>query len=232
MNTIDGDILKIIHDLYDEPKWIPPQPTHKHSPVLDGGYYICSSCGLVLEQELIFDITIRPTVFTDKAYKRKVYFKEKLRLLACLNNTRHSSYIKVLDMLAKSKKIIKIQNALLGKSKDEIARMFIFKRYISKIKTVLRKMNKSSFYKYLYNFIYDLFEFKCFDMRDSDVLRLATIWINIENKFIKKYPTKHNMLSYNTIFYFLLKREGIKYTELIILPRNFDMIVQLLENII
>jgi hypothetical protein len=197
----------------------------------ENGMSTCINCGLVdmNDREVLFPFQQQYELTVKQCYMRKSYFKEKLRLLACINFSKSPLYQPLLRKLNKISTINKIKNAIEGKGRKYIIQLFIDVNLVNMLRDMLKRLNYSKLYKHIYNIIFDVFGVKVFDINEQLIDKLTYDWIKFETNFRRLMPMKHNMVNYNVILYNLFRRHKIANYKMLVLPlnkKNIQKIVQ------
>jgi hypothetical protein len=91
------------------------------------------------------------------------------------------------------------------------------------------------FYKYIYNIFYEIKGHRLININKIDIFKISLAFTQVEKEFLKKYPNKANMLSYNVVIYCILKFFKYKCAEHIILPINkkaINEVMNLLKHVV
>jgi len=167
----------------------------KHNYIPLDGHYICDRCGIYHRNK--FYLSDGQTKPLKQKYRRKGYFREKLRLLT-----------------GKKQSISEKYNEMLNKLRIEFKSNDI---------NELRKLVKTSYgkySKYIHSIYYDLTNERLINLTEKDVIFLEKEFYDFEKEFKILYPGSYYMLSYNIIIHHLLKKNGYDCYKNILLPKN------------
>lgn len=198
----------------------------------DSGISTCINCGLVdcSDREISIPVQLEYEMSTKQCYLRKSYFKEKLRLLACINFSMSPNYKPLLHKLNNLKAINRIKNHIRGKIKKDIIQFFIDINLVDVLRNILKKIHAVKFYKHIYNIIFDIFDIKVFNINERLIDSLTYEWIIFETNFRRLFPSKHNMINYNVILYNLFRRNKIRNYKMLVLPLNKKNIQKIIQS--
>jgi hypothetical protein len=156
---------------------------------------ICGSAdegGYVLEK-LEDDEYIKKKYF----YKRRIYFIDRLKYIAGIKRTN-------------KKELINFTNSI---NKDEV-------NDIKDLYKILKKKKLSKYYKDLYNIYFDVKKIRLIKLNYDQINKLSKEFVKIDVKYKSYENNKKNMLSYNSIIHYLLKKYKIDGYEHILIPSN------------
>jgi hypothetical protein len=198
---------------------------------LEDGYLICRNCGTI-GQTIYMSDPNELSMHYRSFYKRLNYFRELIYLFTNIKLSSSEYYPILINQLKNHQTIIAINNSINNESYDYKRYILLKVDIINTIRRILLEMNKSKFYKYIYNIILDLFNFKTFDISRLQIINLCGQFYNIEILFKRLYPNKSNMLSYKVIIKQLFIRNDIKNYEFILKPNNHNDVLSILNPIL
>jgi hypothetical protein len=183
--------------------------TEKDEKIIDG-FLTCINCGVIADCPMLvadkYDDHMHRILYMP--YKRVIYFKQKIQLLAgCCFYTPNAKLLFLINNIKKSKKRLSL----------------------NKIKTLLKLNNLNKYYKYIYSIYNDIYGEPLIKISCSVVSQMLFKFLEIE-RFFKKNIKRKNMLSYNIILYYLLKQYNIKNYDRIILPFNATKIKKIFKR--
>ena len=198
---IDGNEIEYYYQLITNEEKSPVSEVESlndcnHNYVPIEGKYICNLCGIHHPNRIYFS---EQAIYSKQKYKRKGYFREKLKLL-----------------IGKKQSLSEDYNVMLDKLKPE---------YKSKDINDLRKLIKQSYgkySKYIHSIHYDLTGERLINLSDDDITKLEKKFYSFEKKFKELYPDSYYMLSYNIILHQLLKENNYNFYKYILLPKNYN----------
>lgn len=192
----------------------------------DNGTDVCISCGQVQAYTFIsFEYCPQKQL-----YKRKSYFREKYKLLTGVKLSNSPQYQPLIDSLRKDKMVLNIINNISKLDYNGRSKYFVKHNIVRRIRNLI-KNRSSRFYKHVYNIIYDLFDFKCFNIQSRYLDILTTEFINFEIAYRKVFKTKRNLFSYNIIIKLLLHKHNIGNIDLLVLPKNENYVYSRLREL-
>jgi hypothetical protein len=189
----------------------------------EDGTFVCVSCGIIdlsIKNYIITSYSDESNIKKIQYYKRISYFREKLKLLRCTKMSNSPNYNKLLNLLKNNQFVIDTGLLIKDKSKDYVIQYFIKINFINRIKRIIRRLKYSKLFKYIYVIIFDLYGVYCFHIENRFEYSLCVDFVSIEYKFKKSFPLLNNMISYNVILFYLLKRYNIENYKLIPQPAN------------
>lgn len=176
------------------------------------GYFSCMDCGQCGSSEVYIaspSYELNSTLYNKKSiYKRRLYCREKLKLLCGRKKCFDQEYIKLVERLKKKK----IKN-------------------IIQLKQFLKDWGKRRYYKHIYNMFYDITGKRLIDLTCLEIQRLSYQFVKIEIKF-KRNSGRKNIFNYNSIIYALMKKNKIKGYSHIVLPLNHLQISKSIKKFI
>jgi len=191
---------------------IPTDPTTQtvddcdHDYLLTDTGYSCQKCGITNGSKFIPTGSHTPKK-NHHIYKRKNYFVEKMRLLTGIKQTTHPKYVEMIDLFKK----FKISN-------------------IKELKSLMKQYGYVKFYKYINTVWFDLTGEKLINLTYNDIKLLSFKFQEFERKLKKDLTGRVNFPNYNTIIYVFLKKNGYDFHNHIILPKNQESILKIIEN--
>jgi len=188
---VEKDKLKNINEFCNDPNCEGDFINYKNMKLCK----ICGSAdegGYVLEK-LEDDEYIKKKYF----YKRRIYFIDRLKYIAGIKRTN-------------KKELINFTNSI---NKDEV-------NNIKDLYKILKKKKLSKYYKDLYNVYFDLKQIRLIKFNHDQITELSEEFVKIDIKYKSCENNKKNMLSYNSIIYYLLKKYEIDGYEHILIPSN------------
>ena len=84
----------------------------------------------------------------------------------------------------------------------------------------MKKRKLSKYYKDIYNIYYDLKKIRLININENQISKMSDDFVKIDLKY--KSKSKCNMLSYNSLIYYLLQKYNIEGLEYIFLPANHN----------
>ncbi len=176
------------------------------------GFPFCPSCSVInFDNPEIAHEAVDPGIKQRalSLYKRRLYIREKLNLMAGYKHSRSKEYT---DILAKLKKI-RVQN-------------------IIHLKQILKDRNLKKHYKHIYNIYYDLKKARLIKLTHSNIDFLAKKFIDSESVFKDNNHNRSNFFSYSSVIYMLMKKYRMPGYRNIILPLNYFQISQKIRTLI
>lgn len=198
---------------------------------LDNGYLVCRNCGIVGQPVYLPDPQSLAG-FYKSCYKRMNYFRELLYLFTNAKTSSSEHYPTLISELKQHPTVRAIRHHVVGKSYGCKRSVLLDLDIVGTLRRVLLEMNKSRFYKHIYNIILDVFGFKTFDIPRMQVIHLCGQFYNLEILFRRLYPTKPNMLSYKVILKQLFIRNGVENHEFVLKPSNHNDVLTLLSPVL
>lgn len=156
--------------------------------------WYCPKCETITNDFIVNDyITKKKNNF----YYRRLYFIEKLNLIAGLKVRRTADYKDKIDIL---------------KNKE-------FKN-IKELKKIMKKMGMNKYYRYIYNIYYDIKKIRIINITSQDVSKLSAEFVRMESEFKnnKDQHGRRNMFPYSAMIYYLLKKNNIPGHTKLLLP--------------
>jgi hypothetical protein len=224
---------ELFDELFDVYGYILEQEPCCENPYesLEDGYLVCRNCGTVGQSVYLSDPNELSTHYRS-FYKRLNYFRELLYLFSNIKTSSSEYYPALINQLKNHQTIIAIKDDFFGESDEYKRNMLLKVDIVSTLRRILLEMNKSKFYKHIYNIILDLFDFKTFDIPRMQIIDLCGQFYNVEILFKRLYPTKSNMLSYKVILKQLFIRNDIKNYDFILKPNNHNDVLCLLSPVL
>ena len=168
---------------------------------VDYGYYACLNCGQCASTNVFVTdkkYEMNATLYSKKSiYKRRLYCREKLKLMCCRKKCFDEGYSKLIERLKKKKNI----------------------NNVVQLKQCLKDWNKRRYYKHIYNIFNDIKGIKLICLTPIEIHRLSAQFVNLEIKF-KRITKRKNIFNYSSIIFQLMKKNHIKGYKNIILPLN------------
>ena len=175
----------------------------------DEYFLMCKECGTIdFDKPLYVDT---PYVAKPILYKRRMYCQEKLNLMTCNKQSRSPAYTSALSKL---------------KNDDDFETIYELRERMSSL-----KLHKQ--YKHIYNLYYDVKKEKLIDLTHNEINKLSVKFVGLEQKFKQKSDEhgRQNMISYNTLIYFLMKQHNVPGYEHVILPLNHQALLDVLSTL-
>lgn len=169
---------------------------HNYIPL--DGHYICNLCGIYHQYNFYFHQDNKSNSVYYHAYRKRLYFREKIRLLTGKKQSTSNEYNMMLDNL-KDK----------YKSKD----IFVLHK-------LMRENKYGKFSKYIHSIYYDLTKERLINLSEDDISFLEREFVDFENAF-KTIHTRKYMISYNVILYHILRTNNYPHYKYILLPNNY-----------
>ena len=176
------------------------------------GFPFCPSCGVINFDkpqvvEEVADPKVKQRVVS--LYKRRLYIREKLNLMAGYKHSRSKEYT---EIVAKLKKV-RVRN-------------------IIHLKQILKDRNLKKHYKHIYNLYYDLKKVRLVKLTHSNIDFLAKKFIDAESMFKENNHNRSNFFSYSSVIYMLMKKYHMPGYRNVILPLNYLQISQKIRTLI
>jgi len=143
-------------------------------------------------------------------YKRRIYCLDKLKMMAGFKQSGSKSYKPMIEIL---------------KERD-------FDN-IKQLKKIMKELKYHTFYKFIYSIWFDIKGTRLIELTYTQLDKISNDFVDLEYKF--KQSDKHkrsNMLNYNSVIYYLLKKNKIKGYKHILLPYNHLVICKMLKQIV
>lgn len=213
---MNGLTIENAHLYLEEFYGVPEQPEYDWSK--------CHDCGTALEQAEYFHycpdcgtIDFDKPIYVDKPwtpppalYKRRQYCIDKLNLMAGYKSSRAKQY-----------------TVMLKKLKDHDFES------LKELKKLMKQMKYNRYYKFIYNVWFDLKKERLIHLTYNQIDTLANQFIELESKFKNNVDHKRqNMLAYNSVIYYLMRKNKIKGYDNILLPINHIVVCKILKQII
>ena len=182
-----------------------------HIPTVEG-FPFCPSCGVInFDKPEIAREVADPGVKQRAVslYKRRLYIREKLNLMAGYKHSRSKEYS---EIVAKLKKI-RVRN-------------------IIHLKQILKDRNLKRHYKHIYNIYYDLKKVRLVKLTHRNIDFLAKKFIDAESVFKENNHNRSNFFSYSSVIYMLMKKYHMPGYRNVILPLNYLQISQKIRTLI
>lgn len=180
----------------DEPIDKPQESGCGHDYIVADGSYVCQDCGQVDIHRIVFAEN-NPKNFRRHVYKRRTYFRDKLRLFTRHKQSTSDDYVKMLELL----------------------KNYQFET-VHDLKRILKKLKYGVHHKYLYSIYYDVKQHQLIDIKPCEIERLENQFYDFERLFKQIYPKHKYILNYSIIIRYLLQRNGYQCYKNILLPRN------------
>jgi len=159
---------------------------------------VCLICGSADEHSYVFEkLDDGDYVKKKYFYKRRVYFIDRLKYIVGIKRTNKP----VISELVES-----IDDNDINDIRD------LYK--------LMKKRKLSKYYKDIYNIYYDLKKIRLINIDQNQIYKLSDDFVKIDLKYKYKSKSKCNMLSYNSLIYYLLQKYNIEGSEYIFLPAN------------
>lgn len=178
----------------------------------DEGFPFCHSCGVVnfdrpeMANEVV-DVGVKQRVVS--LYKRRLYVREKLNLMAGYKQSCSKQYKEIIASLKKNKV-----------------------RNIIHLKQMLKDRGLKKFYKHIYNIYFDLKRIRLIKLSYNEVDFLAKKFIEAETKFKDNNHDRSNFFSYSSVICMLLKKYKMVGYRNLILPLNHLQISSKIRTLI
>src|SRR5690348_11078454 len=134
------DLEEFIYGKRDE---IPEVSECKHDYIIADGFFTCQDCGIVDSHRIIFAEAQSNRSYRH-IYKRRSYFREKLRLFTRYKQSISDDYIEMLETL----------------------KNYQFET-VYDLKRILKKLKYGVHHKYLYSIYYDVKQCQLIDLKPS-----------------------------------------------------------------
>ena len=205
--TRESELYKMYLDQLEEPRNVATSINYcdecDTDMVLVEFFHACPVCGQVGDTSVHAYHLEHATDYITKRqlYKRRAYIEEKLRLLSCIKRPRSAKYLDTLNKI-KVDKFISI---------DELY-------------NILKKKNMSTMYKHIYNLWFDVKKTKLVTLTSIQIGNLCDDFVKVDCLFKNNPGDRKNMYNYNTMIYFLMKKNKIQGCNHILLPYNHNFI--------
>lgn len=203
--------IKLYEDLFfDESE----TPVKNHDICDCGGNLVlihaiptCTSCGLsdISNPQLI---SYSGRFIRKHLYTRRSYFVELLKLIAGYKQSNDCQYNKVVKIL-KTKKF----------------------KTIRRLRRHMCRLGFSKFYKYIYNIFFDIKKIRLIKLDRNLIDRLADQFVKIESVFKATIDDRKNFFSYNTLIYYMLKRNNINGYKHILIPSHHSKMLAKISSL-
>ena len=172
-------------------------------------FYACSICGQIGDTNNEY-YTEHATDYIPKRqlYKRRTYIEEKLRLLSCNKRPRSSKYMDALKKI-KSEEFTNI---------DELY-------------NILKTNKLFTMYKQIYNLWFDIKKTKLIKLTNVQIDNLSNEFVKMDIMFRQHPGNRKNMYNYNSMIYFLMKKNKINSCNHILLPYNHNFVYKHIREI-
>lgn len=197
----------------------------------DNGYLTCHNCGQQLQQVFKADPFILATN-KEQIYKRLNYFRELLYLFSNIKLSNSPNYQPVVERLKAHSIVESIKRLTEGQAYEFVRWVMLDIDIVQTIRKLLLMDGSAKFYKHVYNIIFDVFDFRVFNIPRRLIDKMSDQFYNVELAFQQTYPEKPNMLSYKIIIANLFRRNGIDNHEFILKPNNFNDVACLLSPLL
>lgn len=166
------------------------------------GNMLCPNCGIVDVYKIVYgesysENSRRISGQPKLPYKRKVYFRQKLRLLGGYKQCMTDDY----------------ENIILKLSSEKF-------ETVHELKRIMQKKKMSKFYIYIYDIYFRVKGVKLLKLSHSDITNMTRQFTDFDRWYKNEYPNK-SMMSYDVISLLLLKENKINTSDIIIIPKNY-----------
>ena len=198
MATSSENEIDYYYDMImDEVDPVLPTQSHEHQYIPLDGHYICQLCGEYHPYLVYFYENTYPKYKRQK-YRRKGYFREKLKLIIGQKQSISDNYNQMLN---------------------DIKTKYVSKNIHDLQKIIKKKYGKYN--KYIHSIHYDLTGERLINLTEEEINNLENKFNEFEQKFLMLYPDSFYMISYNVIIYHLLKSNDFEIYKHILLPKNY-----------
>lgn len=212
---------KQLYDLYDEfceqteKKIIVSKDYNRfcNDPECPGDYInhlhmkVCRICGTADEDSYVQEKLEDGDYHKKKYfYKRRIYFVDRLKYISGIKRTCKPAVQEFVDS---------IDDNDINDIRD------LYK--------LMKKHKLSVYYKDVYNIYYDLKKIRLINISADQISKLAEDFVKIDIRY--KSKSNNNMLSYNSIIYYLLQKHNIAGSEYIFLPGNHSKMISEITRI-
>lgn len=201
-------------DLCDDD--IEPEPTGLCNcdvePIIVNSFPTCPDCGIVDIDHpgIVVDFDNNYNFSKAKSiYKRRLYCREKLRLLSAYKFPRNC---KKFNNVVKKLKKIGVEN-------------------LQDVKKFLKNSGNKQFYKFVYSIYYLVTGERLISLTGNQVEIISNEFSRIEGYF-RDSTERHNIYNYNSMIYLLMKKHKIPGYNKIKLPLNHKYISKKLRTVI
>ena len=198
--------------------------------ILDNGNMTCTNCGQIgqpvfqSEPEAVYQCRVA-------CYKRANYFRELLYLFSNVKLSNSPKYPELIRVLKEHKIVLAINGLIKGEPYEFKLWVLLEIDITTTMRSILRMIGMSKFYKHIYNIILDVFDFRVFNISRKKIEEMTTQFYLIEKAFKQLYPGKPNMLSYKVTISHLFRRNGIINYPFILKPINYKDVFCLLSPV-
>lgn len=169
------------------------------------GYLICPKCGTIGNEIFInqkkYDETY--TFPIRGKYKRKHYFRQKIKELTDINIKHIDNYDEIYDYLKTFD--------------DEV-------KTIEELKEILKLSKLRKWYKYIYALFYHLKGERLFKFTVDEIDEIEKRFLEFENTYQREFNSR-NITGYNIFLYCVLREMGYECHKHILLPNKVSKII-------
>lgn len=179
--------------------------------ILGQHFYYCDQCGTIDFDKPV--TVVLDTVYEHNAvylYKRRNYISEKLNLLAGYKQCHRKQYGDIIT--------------ILEQHKNEFDDIY-------ELRKLMKRCGFHKYYKYIYNIFFEIKKKRLVVLNYNQIYMLTDEFIDIETKFKSSNLISKNMLSYNSIIYYLLKKHNITGWEHLYLAKNHPKVYKQILSI-
>ena len=173
-------------------------------------FYTCPVCGIV-DDAPVYNIKHESEYFQKPIlYKRRIYCEDKLKLMSTLKSCRSIGY-------GNAKKT-------LTEIEDEFST-------IDELFFKMKEYSLSKYYPHIYNLWFEIKKTKLITLTYQQIDMLSSQFVELDCIFKANRGNRKNMINYNTIIYYLMKKNKIKGRNNILLPYNHDSMYKILTDL-
>jgi hypothetical protein len=188
---IKDDKLKNLNDFCNNPECEGDFINYKNMK-------LCKICGSADEDSYVLEKLEEGQYIKKKYfYKRRIYFIDRLKYMTGIKRTN-------------KKDLIEFTNSI---NKNDV-------NNIQDLYKLLKKKKLSKYYKDIYNIYFDVKKIRLINFNYKQISKLSKEFVEIDIKYKSYNNSKKNMLAYNSIIYYLLKKYKIDGYEHILTPSN------------
>ena len=182
---------------YGKREETPEEIKCNHDWIIADGFYVCQNCGECNAHKIIF--VEKQLIHRRHVYKRRAYFRDKIRLFTRSQQSTSDDYIKMIETL----------------------KNYQFET-IHELKRIIKKLKYGIHHKYLDRSDFDVKQHNLVDLKHSDIEQLEYQFHEFERLFKQLYPKQKYIINESIIIHYLLKRNGYQCYKNILLPRNHN----------
>ena len=164
-------------------------------------FYVCPICGLV-DDKPVYDLKYESEYYPKPIlYRRRVYCQDKLKLMSTLKISRSIGYTDA------RKTLRGVEDEF-----DTIDELFF----------IMKEHSLSKYYPHIYNLWFEIKKTKLISLTHQQIDMLSRQFVELDSAFKANQCGRTNMINYNTIIYYLMKKNKLGGCHNILLPYNHD----------